>query len=121
LVVEGLHLGFNDLQGGLEGLWIPGAGSAEESGILQRHGQRRVERSRGLEDPKLPLSAPSGALLAPTSPKLVEGFFSEVRKESCHKYCNWGIRSPSSASMVQSLRSQETAAWRRRTATCPPS
>ena len=33
---------------------------------------------RGLEDPNLPLSTPSGVQLAPTSPKLVEGVFYEV-------------------------------------------
>jgi membrane protein len=57
---------------------MSGAGSAEEPGILQRHGQGCVERLRGLEDPNLPLSAPTGVQLAPTSPKLVEGRFSEV-------------------------------------------
>jgi hypothetical protein len=48
-------------------------GSAEESGILKRHGQGCVERSEGLEDSILPLSAPTGVQLAPTSPKLMEG------------------------------------------------
>jgi hypothetical protein len=33
---------------------------------------------RGLRDPKLPLSAPIGGQLGPTSPKLVEDVFSEV-------------------------------------------
>jgi hypothetical protein len=36
---------------------MSGEGSAEELGILQRHGQGCVERLRGLEDPILPLSA----------------------------------------------------------------
>src|SRR5215203_3338199 len=55
------------------------SGSAEESWVLKRHGQGCVERLRGLGDPKLPLSTPSGVQFAPTSPKLVEGAFSEVR------------------------------------------
>jgi hypothetical protein len=46
-------------------------GSAEVPGILQRHDQGCVEPSEGLEDTKLPLWAPNGVLLAPTSPKLV--------------------------------------------------
>jgi hypothetical protein len=52
---------------------MPGTGSAEEPGILQRHGQGCVERLRGLVDPKLPLSAPTGVQLAPTSPECVDG------------------------------------------------
>jgi hypothetical protein len=36
----------------------PGAGSAEEPGVLQRDAQGCVDPSRGFEDPKLPLSAP---------------------------------------------------------------
>jgi hypothetical protein len=39
---------------------MSGTGSAEEPENLQRHGQGCVERSRGLEDPKLPLWAPTG-------------------------------------------------------------
>jgi hypothetical protein len=39
---------------------MSGAGSAEEPGIVQRHDQGCVERLRGLEDPKLALSAPTG-------------------------------------------------------------
>jgi hypothetical protein len=39
---------------------MSGAGSAEEQGILQRHGQGCVERSGGLEDPNVLLSAPTG-------------------------------------------------------------
>ena len=39
------------------------AGSAKESGILQRHGQGCVGRLRGLEDPNLPLSIPTGVHL----------------------------------------------------------
>jgi hypothetical protein len=42
---------------------MSGAGSAEELSILQRHGQGCVELSGGLEDPNLPLSAPSRAQL----------------------------------------------------------
>ena len=57
---------------------MSGPGSAEELGILQRHGQGCVELSRGLEYPNLPLSTLIGVQLAPTSPKLVEGRFSEV-------------------------------------------
>ena len=57
----------------------PRAGSAEEPAILQRHGQECGEASRGIEDPNLPLSTPTGAQLALTSPKLVEGRFSELR------------------------------------------
>ena len=48
-----------------------GRGSAEKPGDLQRPGQACVDPSGGLEDPKLPLSAPTGVQLAPTSPKLV--------------------------------------------------
>jgi hypothetical protein len=54
------------------------AGSGEEPGILQRHDQGCVERLRGIDYPNLPLSDPTGEQLAPTSPKLVEGVFSEV-------------------------------------------
>ena len=39
---------------------MSGAGSADELGILQRHGQGCVDPSRGPEDPTLPLSVPSG-------------------------------------------------------------
>ena len=51
---------------------MSGAGSAEEPGLLQRHAQGCVECSRGLEDANLPLSAPTGVQLAPTSPMFVE-------------------------------------------------
>jgi hypothetical protein len=53
-----------------------------EPGILQRPGQGCVEPARGFEDPKLPLSVPPGVQLAPTSPKLVDGGFYEVRQKS---------------------------------------
>ena len=53
-------------------------GSAEEPGLLKRPGQGCVEPARGIEDPKLPLSAPNGVQLAATSAKLVEGVFYEV-------------------------------------------
>ena len=56
-----------------------GSGSGKELGTLQRHAQGCVERSRGLEDPNLPLSVPTGVQLAPSSPKLVEGEFCELR------------------------------------------
>ena len=52
--------------------------SAEEPEILQRHDQGCVNRLRGLEDPKLPLSTSTGVQLAPASPKLVEGVFCEL-------------------------------------------
>ena len=52
---------------------MSGEGSAEELGILQRHGQGCVERLRGLEDPILPLSAPTGVQLTATSPTLLCG------------------------------------------------
>ena len=40
-----------------------GSGSVEEPKILQRSSQGCVERPRGLEDPNLPLSAPTGVHL----------------------------------------------------------
>jgi hypothetical protein len=55
-----------------------GSGLVEESGTLQHTGQGCVGHSRGLEDPNVPLSAPTSVQLAPTSPKLVEEEFSEV-------------------------------------------
>ena len=76
-VVEDPFIGYNDLQGGFEELRRSGAGSAEELGILQQHGQGCVGPLRGLEDPILPLSVPTGVHLTPTSPKLVE--FCELR------------------------------------------
>jgi hypothetical protein len=51
-------------------------------GILQRHDQGRVERSGGLGDPKLSLSVPTGVQIAPTSPKRVEGVFSEAHQHT---------------------------------------
>ena len=48
-------------------------GLAEELGNLHEGCQGCVQRLRGLEDPILPLSVPSGVQLAPTSPELVEG------------------------------------------------
>jgi hypothetical protein len=39
---------------------MSGAGSAEELGDLQRHAQGCVQGLRGLEDPNLSLSVPSG-------------------------------------------------------------
>jgi hypothetical protein len=71
--VDGSFVSYKGIQGGFEDLWISGAGSAEEPGLLRRHDQGGVAPLRGLEDPKLPLSAPNGVQLAPTSPKLVEG------------------------------------------------
>jgi hypothetical protein len=58
---------------------MSGEGSAEELGILQRPIQGCVEAQRGLKDPNLPLSVPTGVQLAPTSPKFMKGMFSEVR------------------------------------------
>jgi hypothetical protein len=72
LGVDGSFVSYKDVQGGFEELWTSGAGSAEEPAIFQRHGQGCVGPLRGLEDPNLPLSAPTGKQLAPTSPKLVE-------------------------------------------------
>jgi hypothetical protein len=77
-VVDGSFVIYKGIQGGFEQLWISGAESAEEPGILQRSSQGCVEPSRGLEDSNLPLSAPTGVQLAPISPKLVQGRFSEV-------------------------------------------
>jgi len=54
-------------------------GSAEEPGLLQRHGQGYVESSRGLEDPNLPLWAPTAVQLAPTSQMLGEDELREFR------------------------------------------
>ena len=54
-------------------------GSAEEPGYSSAAwSQGCVERLRGLDDPNLPTSTPTGVQLAPTSPKLVEEEFSEV-------------------------------------------
>jgi hypothetical protein len=78
-VVDGSFVGSKGIQGALEELWNSGEGAAEEPAILQRHAQGCVEPSRGLEDPILPLSVPSGVQLAPTSPKLGEGVFYELR------------------------------------------
>ena len=57
------------------------AGSAEETRISQRHDQGCVECSRGLEDSKLPLSAPTGVELAPRSQEPMEGVFCELHLE----------------------------------------
>ena len=72
---------------------MSGAGSAEEPGILQRHAQGYVEPSRGLADPNVPLSAPSGVQLAPTSPKLVEGEFCELLRPNGVLRSSHAIRS----------------------------
>jgi hypothetical protein len=71
--VDGSFVSYKGIQGGIEQLWKSGAGSAWEPGLLQRHAQGCVEPSRGLEDPNLPLSAPTGVQLAPTSPECVVG------------------------------------------------
>jgi len=57
---------------------LPGAGSAEEPEVVCRHGQGCVEPLQGFEVPNVPLSAPTGVRLAPTSPMLVEGAYCEV-------------------------------------------
>ena len=57
---------------------MSGTGSAEKPGILQVHAQGCVDPSRGLEDPNVPLSTPTGVQPAPTSPKLVEGELCEL-------------------------------------------
>jgi hypothetical protein len=54
-------------------------------GIVQRDGQGCVERLRGLGDPNVPLSIPTGVQLAPTSPKLMEGSFCDVRRQKVSK------------------------------------
>jgi len=69
---------FKGIEGGFEELWRAWLRMAEESVILRRHDQGCVEVKRGLEDPKLPLSAPTGVHLAPTSQELVEGLFCEL-------------------------------------------
>jgi hypothetical protein len=56
---------------------MSGGGSAEEFEILQRHPQGCVEPLRGLVDPNVPLSAPTGAARFYIF-ELVEGVFSEV-------------------------------------------
>src|ERR671921_196504 len=81
MTVDGSFVSYKRIQGGFEELWRSGVGSAEEPKFLQRHAQGCVERSRGLEDPKLPIPAPTGVQLAPRSPKLVKGRFSELRLE----------------------------------------
>jgi len=57
--VDGSFFSYKGIEGGFEELWVSGAGSAEESGILQRPGQGCVGPLRGLEDPNIPLSAPT--------------------------------------------------------------
>jgi len=42
--VDGSLVSYKGIQGAFEQLWMSGAGSAEEPGILQRHGQGCVER-----------------------------------------------------------------------------
>jgi hypothetical protein len=61
--VDGSFVSYKGIEDGFEELCKSGAGSAEESGILQRHNQGCVEASRGLRDPKLPLSIPTGVQL----------------------------------------------------------
>jgi hypothetical protein len=92
--VDGSFVSYTGIQGGFEELWMSGSGSAEEAGIVQRHGQACVEPSRGPEGPKLPLWALTGVQSSPpTSPNLAEGKFSEVR--GCRVlgssgHCPWG-------------------------------
>jgi hypothetical protein len=61
--VDGSFVIYKGIQGGFEELWISGAGSAEEPGLLQRHGQGCVEGLLGLEDPKLSPSVLTGVHL----------------------------------------------------------
>src|SRR5215208_727057 len=63
----------------LEAREYSGSGRQRNQGILQRHAQGCVEPWRGFRDPIVPLSVPTGVQLSPTSPKLVEGRFSELR------------------------------------------
>jgi hypothetical protein len=58
--VEGSFVSYKGIEGGFEELSISGAGLEEEQKILQRSSQGCVERLRGLEDPKLSLSTPTG-------------------------------------------------------------
>jgi hypothetical protein len=58
--VEGSFVSYKGIQGGFEQLWKSEAGSAEEPGTIAWYCQGCVEPSRGLEDPNLPLSAPTG-------------------------------------------------------------
>ena len=73
--VDGSFISYKGIQCAFEELWKSRTGSADEPGILRRHAQGCVEPSRGLEDPNVPLSAPTGVQLVPTSPKLVEKLF----------------------------------------------
>jgi hypothetical protein len=74
-VFEGSFVGYEGIQGAFEELWISGAGSVEEPGILRRQVQGCVEPSGGFEVPNPPLSALTGVQLAPIKPKLVNGDF----------------------------------------------
>jgi hypothetical protein len=58
--VDGSFVSYKGIQARFEELWRSVAGSAGEPRILQRPGQGCVGRLRGLEDPDLPLSAPTG-------------------------------------------------------------
>ena len=78
-VVDSHPFRYKGIQGAFEEPWISGAGSAWEPELLRRHDQGHVGPSRGLEDPNVPLSTPTGVRLAPTSPMFVEGFFRELR------------------------------------------
>jgi hypothetical protein len=95
---------------------MSGSGSAEESTTLQRSGQGCVGPSRGLEDPNVPLSVPSGVQLAPTSPKLVEGQFStklvvaisEPRHVAAAKYLSTVVNHGCHAAECRHNQSEET-------------
>jgi hypothetical protein len=54
--VEGSFVSYKGIRGGFEELWMSGAGSAEEPGLLQRHAQGRVEASLSPRVPYFPLS-----------------------------------------------------------------
>jgi hypothetical protein len=40
--VDGSFVSYKDIEGGFEELWMSGAGSTEEPGIVQRHAQGGV-------------------------------------------------------------------------------
>jgi hypothetical protein len=44
--VDGSFVSYKGIEGALEELWMSGSGSAEESGLLQRHAQGHVEALR---------------------------------------------------------------------------